>query len=595
MDYLTDLSHELNRIVTKILNDPQVNQSLVRIKELVFYAHGVERTSQAWIGRLHSPEAKPESIESKRNVRTIFRTEKQVLMEDAALTEGVRQFQLKFRLPATLPPTFKGTTIRFSYSLDIRLTYEIQRGQGPPTTYETVATTPLLVIPSLHPAANNHNSSRRISSTTIAPQAPDALQMGKPPLSRRSTNELQASGNPALLPSHHQPPALIGDDLPLIDYSIGQLELKIRCQEVMATRPGVSVATPGGHRRTPSASQWLQPVLLPVDESYPDLAHLDSIVSGTPMSSQQGIAKASFIHTPAKVSFIHTPAVSEQFKLPRPPSSFFDDESDDEQEDQSLGSKGMRGRGGGGTRQGGGMRQVRSSQRLLFGTTEQGGQGSVESSKPDHAQQVPSSSLWTLSAGASGSQQQARKDSLVTSTMTGAFSKSYVLSAIGAPVLKVTLQPPMEGLLQPGATFCGLLDFRHLTVDGGSNQTDQPPRCHELSVMLESEEIVAPFYSSRGVQGGSRPGQGRIVRSLHCEHQEVTTEVSSSSFVFTVPSSGVPSFRTPMVSHRWVLRFELSVGAPIDCSKLVGQKSKMTPQLQQVSWALPLFVSPPSS
>lgn len=96
--------------------------------------------------------------------------------------------------------------------------------------------------------------------------------------------------------------------------------------------------------------------------------------------------------------------------------------------------------------------------------------------------------------------------------------------------------------------------------------------------MLESEEVInAPYGHSKS--GISEPA----MRKLHCEQQAVTEHLLSSSFLFSVPPNAHPSFRTPMVSHRWLLRFELSLVVP------AGGKAVT----EQLVWALPIVVFPP--
>ena len=173
------------------------------------------------------------------------------------------------------------------------------------------------------------------------------------------------------------------------------------------------------------------------------------------------------------------------------------------------------------------------------------------------------------------------------------------------------VQPPLDGHLQPGATFGGLLD-----LGLGSSSS----RCHQLSVMLETEEVVSPQHCA------GRAGQpGRVMRTLHCEYQvgghsltqadstlcdppsccmtaslspalqEITTDAASSHFLFTIPASATPSFCTPMVSLRWALHFELLVGPPIDYTAMdrTSKSAHQHPALQQLLWALPLVVTSP--
>ena len=64
-------------------------------------------------------------------------------------------------------------------------------------------------------------------------------------------------------------------------------------------------------------------------------------------------------------------------------------------------------------------------------------------------------------------------------------------------------------------------------------------------------QVVDPRFRARGSAAGP-DGQG-IIRRLHCEQQEVATDLHLSHFVFSIPASATPTFRTPMVSLRCAL------------------------------------------
>lgn len=102
----------------------------------------------------------------------------------------------------------------------------------------------------------------------------------------------------------------------------------------------------------------------------------------------------------------------------------------------------------------------------------------------------------------------------------------------------------------------------------------------QVTVMLESEEVVHAPYA----HGRARDGGGSAIRKLHCEQQEVTEHLLACSFVFTLPANACPSFRTPMVSHRWLLRFELGLVVP---------RAGAQAATEQLVWTLPLVVFPP--
>lgn len=205
--------------------------------------------------------------------------------------------------------------------------------------------------------------------------------------------------------------------------------------------------------------------------------------------------------------------------------------------------------------------------------------------------------------------------------------------------MRLVLQPPSDALLQPGGTFGLLLDFRaaHGAVlaapaaaaaAAGSGSSLQPvclqvrpvgartallccvcavwsantqrcvgvpARCKRVSLpaaarcpvqvvaLLESEEVVLPPYAPARASTGIT-----AMRKLYAEQQEVTAHLLTTHFTFSIPLTAPPSFKTPMVCHKWLLRFELTLGKPKP-----NRPAELT--TEQLLWSLPLVVYPPLS
>ena len=76
------------------------------------------------------------------------------------------------------------------------------------------------------------------------------------------------------------------------------------------------------------------------------------------------------------------------------------------------------------------------------------------------------------------------------------------------------------------------------------------------------------------------------------EHQELTPNTLVTHFKLSIPQDAPASFRTSLVSLRWVLRFEfLTVSKPA----AVGWLGGGGPTSEQLSWALPILVKPSHS
>lgn len=119
---------------------------------------------------------------------------------------------------------------------------------------------------------------------------------------------------------------------------------------------------------------------------------------------------------------------------------------------------------------------------------------------------------------------------------------------------------------------------------------------YQFQHKLSSVHCVLLLLQLRLLPGaGSSQPQPYIIRKLHAEQHEMTSDVSVTSFQFTLPSSATPSFRTPVVALRWVLRFEFTVGPPLNWSApdraRAGQGKAV---MSQLMWSLPLVVRPPT-
>ncbi|PNH02309.1 hypothetical protein TSOC_011724 [Tetrabaena socialis] len=138
---------------------------------------------------------------------------------------------------------------------------------------------------------------------------------------------------------------------------------------------------------------------------------------------------------------------------------------------------------------------------------------------------------------------------------------------------------------QQGTSSPQIIHIKELSFQAcGSERTD-PAFIHRLY----RPEVPVEAVDSRSAGGGSP----YVIRRLHAEHHELSGDAALSSFTFSLPATATPSFRTPMVQLRWVLRFELTVGPRISFASVDKRARAPRPQLEQLVWSLPLVVRPP--
>lgn len=151
--------------------------------------------------------------------------------------------------------------------------------------------------------------------------------------------------------------------------------------------------------------------------------------------------------------------------------------------------------------------------------------------------------------------------------------RTFSLRIGDAPLVKVSIHPPQAGPLQPGSMLAGTLEF----PQGDSGPTDASPlRCERVTVLLETEEAVEAAWRPQGKSGSTG-----LLRRVHDEHIEMTPDTIATHFLFSLPPDATPSFQTPLVALRWVLRFHFVARRG---------KGKAT---EQLAWTLPVPVLPP--
>ena len=178
--------------------------------------------------------------------------------------------------------------------------------------------------------------------------------------------------------------------------------------------------------------------------------------------------------------------------------------------------------------------------------------------------------------------------------------RSFALRIGDAPLVRVCVHPPLMGPLQPGAILAGTLEFfddseplplpgvggggsSGATAGVGLNPSSRKLRCMQVSVMLETEEAVDAAWKPGG-KGGSAGGSAPLRRVLE-EQMEVTADTACTHFVFSLPRDATPTFHTPLVGLKWLLRFQFTA-----MREGTGAGNN---KLEQLTWTLPLLVLPP--
>lgn len=147
------------------------------------------------------------------------------------------------------------------------------------------------------------------------------------------------------------------------------------------------------------------------------------------------------------------------------------------------------------------------------------------------------------------------------------FGRNYNLRIGERRLVTVAVYPPPGEGLHPGSTVGGTLSFHkhHSRSPDGEDM-----QCMKVQILLETEETVEPEWQAK---------TSGVIRKVHDEHFEITWDMTSTSFLFSIPEQGPANFSTSLVTVRWLLRFTFTAQANEG-------------QLEDLTWTLPLPVLP---
>lgn len=506
--------------VVEVVTEPvagAVQAATTHLEALQVELCALERVDINWVAGQYRNGTAITEKDNRRITRPLLKMKPVRLCEQTVLLPGSRRLYLvRIQLPDILPPSFKGSAVRYSYQLEARATFAPQSWKGgtpsglpPPSDFQSQSSTPSADTPSRRdmPAST---STANTSPHLVRYSSSSNLKLSR---GREAVGQQQRKG-PGIVhvkaPVHLWPLADAGEqscgsssivagddaDLPSVSYPTDIQEVLDLCIDVTdLLDPGAELPPPVQRRQASFPKQ---------NGDVPKPAKTPLSQAKTPMASdaernQDGAAEGP---PPAANGGPDTPTTARS-------------------------------------------RVVR--------------------------QGIPSSSNL-----AAPSPSFAAADS--------ASLRSYNLKVGEHPLVRLALHPPLEGRLQLGATIAGTLDFRY--SQEAAQQSSAAPKCVQVVVMLESEEIVQDRWQA--------PGKRQVgpVRKVYDEHQELTPNTLLTHFMFSLPFEECPTFATHLVQHKWVLRFEFTATYQQRASSWGISKGSKSPE--QITWLLPILVWPPS-
>ncbi|KAL4457739.1 hypothetical protein ABPG75_012604 [Micractinium tetrahymenae] len=549
--------------VTALLQVSCSQPEALELQEVEIEFTGVERVDTSWVLPTYRRATPPINADKRKVQRYVVQSRLQAATQGTFSDLSLRRFVIRFTLPGWLPPTFRGTAVRYIYYLQAVVKYRSAADSGDTGAFAAAASQPgsaaSRVPLHLWPAKQ-----QQLESATLE-RTPSLLS---PAGASLSATAAAAAADGSLLS-----PPIQSEDVPIKCWEIGPgtaVQDAVAHIVKLASQPAASLGRPTspGHLPCGGSGRGSGGMLAgnagngdAGGDAHSEISHEpEEVEMGSPggLSAAGAAGVAGAAAAPARLSL--PPAAQQQ------PQQQQQQQADQRQ--QGPGSASLSS----------GASTPRSARLLVR-------RPSLARPSMDHA-----ASLATPRSPSQLLQE------------TGSTLRSFALRIGEQPLVRVTLHPPLEGSLHPGATLAGTLDFsqpaaaaQQAAADGGGgHEAFHGPRCMQVLILLETEEIVEQPWR-RPVQGG---GAGAI-RCVYDEHLELTADTACTHFLFTIPPDASASFQTPLLQLRWLLRFQFTVAAPPSGGDRGGDRggdwSPLAGRIEQLSWVLPVTVLAPTA
>ncbi|KAK9844480.1 hypothetical protein WJX74_003029 [Apatococcus lobatus] len=557
----------------------------IAIASLEVDCGGIEKVDTSWVAGGYQANVAPVEKDGRRVSRMLFKSRRLRLLSECQLACGKRRIlAARLQLPQHLPPSFKGVAARYIYTLDACLTY----ANPIPTPNQPVSNAAAEPIPS---TANSSQQDALPSSNPSQAHA-DSSASQLPPSQHGAPAPQPSSERPSRLGFLGGPsgPALANGDSRGPETGAPGKDPQRRVLKEVAVRLPLTIWPPP---QADAAVRRIAAMPIPAGED----AQLTPItyslgIRDVPWEFQElNLEAVSSNSTPKRA-----PPVSHQ-QL-QPPLNWHRQEPLSAESKPSSSGSSSKSPFAAGSKPLERQRAQEDDALLTRSLLTADGTAALDADSPQQsmAPSVPSShdmaTEAALASDESSAEDGGRKAALSPTASAGepvhigGALRSWNLRFGAGMLAKLQLHPPLEGCLQPGATLAGLLDFR-LARDAAA-RSPAAPSCLQVIVLLETEECVGQEW-----RPASRKSSYPSIRKVYDEHQELTPDTLLTHFMFSLPMDAPASFANPVLSLRWVLRFEFTASfLPAQSAWSLSAPSRTT---EQISWALPVLVRHPDA
>ena len=520
---------------------------------------GIERVDTAWISPSYRKDVAPLNADRRRVQRPVIRAQMRAVMQGSLSNGEERSFLIRFVLPEWLPPTFKGTAVKYFYYLQASVTYTAEPELRVMETGQEIEAAPGGGIKrrgeSEFRGGGQDLGEKRVavcrSALHIWPS--DVCPEISSNLSQRgfvvedgvgAVKEEQASGSGTMSSK-----TILGG---IVD------DVAIKCWEV---GPSTEVGDAVNHikhvtetlERTTSGSSGLEGASPPSrkveDNSHDTATPLQGyIVTDTNAQSYERRLDNTSSGSKASSVRIGSQDASQGTGLsPKAPGVVLEDN---------------------------------------LSTAEQ------EHDKHKHLASIDDD-------------HERRRNSGMPSGSEG--PKTYGLRVGDEPLAKVSLHyAPVERILHPGSTFFITFEFPNEEISSVRVSNDDTSqvwpssaiattkkrwKCLKVTASLEIEEEIHRSWDPRASKKSLTSSKDarnstNSLRHVVDEQVEWTLDAECTNFMFMIPQDATPNFRTALVSLKWLVRFEVQ-------ALLQNGLLKHDRRIETLLWSLPLNVLPP--
>ena len=552
-------SYTPGNTVTALLKVSSLSQpsDMIELEELEVSLVGIERVDTSWVSWKYRSAVPPLNSDKRRVQRSVVDARMRAITQGSFSEGKDRNFLIRFQLPSCLPPSFRGTAVRYVYYMEASVSYSTKHLNG--------------VDKKSGPGLDEK---RGISSRMWG--------MGKPKDNKDNSSELRKDRTSSRVPFHIWP---MKDDS-MLAYTCSNTP-----RNTVDERKIAQIGTPdhtdleGTQSLKELWDSFCEGILPKINIKCWELSHsteVEDAVSHIENLNESLGRKWSGV--PPEMNTYHQEKKGDAFESSESTLSMA--------QSSNLSTKFLSKED---------IQAFESSQNTSHSSLIVQQQQSSRSQEIDKAVALENKAQYN---SINGPEEGSTERNNTESSFLGCQPRAFRIRFGSQPLANVSLHlDPIETTINPGSTFYVNFDFPleydvasfsdMKSLEKNDNEIKNEKliwKCAKITGLLEREEFVSQKWDPRSIESDGElladKWSPNILRKVIDEHVQVTLDASFTNFMFTIPMDATPSFQTPLVTTRWFVRFEMLI--TVDNSGTKNDKL-----VENLSWKLPLVVVSP--